>query len=208
MAPLPKVASQPPTKGDGLVEDGDAQQYGRSSSSLNVELAAGGVRESDRRNSQGSHRSPSAPKLLCKKSSKSTSSPNPRFAGSANPPPPPPDRRTSYAPAVSSPLNPTILIESVEARVGNERKTSDESNSSTSPPQGGGGTGETFTGRTPPRPSLRRPIASKSPGLRMEQHLAPATVVHSEFRSKRAWSIDGSRRVSLNSNLSPTGCGR
>jgi len=162
MAPLPKVASQPPTKGDGLAEDGDTQQYGRSSSSLNVELAAGGVRESDRRNSQGSHRSPSAPKLLRKESSKSASSPNPRFAGSANPPPPPPDRRTSYAPAVSSPLNPTIPIESVEARIDNERKTSDESNSSTSPPQDGGGNGETFTGRTPPRPSLRRPIVSKS----------------------------------------------
>ncbi|KAI9830908.1 MAG: hypothetical protein M1819_005290 [Sarea resinae] len=131
MAPLRKPASRSMERGSSPIqEERIAQQYGRSSSNLHAELAAASLRDSAR--SPGSSR-PSSTKgsrtLLRKKSAPA----GPPMASLA--PLPVPQRRPSYVPTVSSPLNPSSPTGSIRSHDSESPSIGEGSSNSAESPQ-------------------------------------------------------------------------
>ncbi|KAI9764305.1 MAG: hypothetical protein M1835_007602 [Candelina submexicana] len=118
MAPLRKFASRRSEKGSQMQEQTEIQQYGRTPSTLGAEVAAAALRPS------GSVRSPpisplpsrgaSSTNLLRQQTTRSNSSRPTVEAPTSTPLTL--QRRPSYAPAVSSPLNPASPTGSIKSR--------------------------------------------------------------------------------------------
>lgn len=111
MATPPKVASKSSSQGSSSQDEAETQQYGRSPTALAAEAASAALRD------DGITALPALDKPISASSHIKHSTPGLNTSRGAAPPLPPPRRRQrSYAPVVSSPLNPASPEGSVKSR--------------------------------------------------------------------------------------------
>lgn len=111
MATPPKVASRPSSQGSSSQDEAETQQYGRSPTALAAEVASAALR------ADGITALPALDKPMLASSQGKHSTPGLNISHGAAPPPRPPRRRQpSYAPVLSSPLNPASPEGSVKSR--------------------------------------------------------------------------------------------
>lgn len=111
MATLPKVASRTSSQGSSSQDEAETQQYGRSPAALAAEAASAALRGDGFTALAASSKTTSASDQRIHSTPDLTTSP-----GAAAHPPPPRRRQQSYAPAISSPLNPASPEGSVKSR--------------------------------------------------------------------------------------------
>lgn len=166
MAPLRRASPQLPTQDTDFWEVSDAQQYGRSPSSLHAEVAAAALREPREHNNEHLERSTSTPNLTRNKTANATTSLSPEYAAPSRSQFRKSSRRSSYAPAVPSPLNPANTVDPIETMTDSEERSSDElKTSSSSSPTRDAAQDRSSHRPPPPRPFFGRPRNSSSPEM-------------------------------------------